>query len=251
MPSRTNALPYVGPAAPPALGAFKVWNRKGHYYLGLYFLFFVWLFALTGLLLNHSWTFAEFWPNRRISKSEYVVDIPPTDHEVDRARALMARLGIHGEIEWTTARADSTAFEFRVNRPGQNISVTAHPDQSRAVVEQTEVNAWGALRVLHTFTGVRAGDERNDRDWLLTTLWVISMDAVSIGLAIMVLSGLYMWYGLPSKRNLGGRWQTQPSLRCAENGRCSPCFRAPNRASLELWVNTIQEERPMDSAVLA
>ena len=29
-------------------------NRRAHYYLGLYFLFFLWLFAFTGLLLNHS-----------------------------------------------------------------------------------------------------------------------------------------------------------------------------------------------------
>ncbi len=35
-------------------GALRTWNRRLHYYFGLYFLFFTWLFALTGLLLNHS-----------------------------------------------------------------------------------------------------------------------------------------------------------------------------------------------------
>ena len=37
-----------------ALDIISTCNRKGHYYLGLYFLLFLWLFALTGLLLNHS-----------------------------------------------------------------------------------------------------------------------------------------------------------------------------------------------------
>lgn len=32
---------------------FLVWNRRTHFYLGLYFLFFAWLFVFTGLLLNH------------------------------------------------------------------------------------------------------------------------------------------------------------------------------------------------------
>ncbi|HEX6070876.1 MAG TPA: hypothetical protein VFZ18_13670, partial [Longimicrobiaceae bacterium] len=39
----------------------RSWTRRLHYYLGLYFLLFIWLFSLTGLLLNHSdWGFAEF-----------------------------------------------------------------------------------------------------------------------------------------------------------------------------------------------
>jgi hypothetical protein len=198
-----------------AESTFRIWNRRGHYYLGLYFLFFLWLFAFTGLLLNHSWQFAEFWPNRKVSKFERKVEVPPADTDVDRARALMLRLGIDGEIDWTTARADSSVLEFRVNRPGRNISVTAYPEQSRAIVEQTDINTWGILRVLHTFTGKRVGDERNDRDWFLSTLWVISMDAVSIGIVIMVFGGLYMWYGLPAKRNLGAAALVLGSVACA------------------------------------
>ena len=33
--------------------ALESWNRRIHYYLGLYFLLFLWLFSFTGLLLNH------------------------------------------------------------------------------------------------------------------------------------------------------------------------------------------------------
>src|SRR5512137_2416896 len=50
--------------------AAKLWNRKLHYYLGLFTLLFVWLFAFTGLLLNHPWKFAEFWDSRQQSTSE-------------------------------------------------------------------------------------------------------------------------------------------------------------------------------------
>jgi hypothetical protein len=70
-------------------------------------------------------------------------------------------------------------------------------------VSHTEINAWGIMRVLHTFTGVRAGDSRNQRDWIPTTVWALSMDAVAGGIVFMVCSGLYMWYGLTTKRAAG------------------------------------------------
>ena len=181
----------------------RIWNRKGHYYLGLYFLFFLWLFAFTGLLLNHSWTFAEFWPSRNVLTFERQVTVDAKTDDLSRARDTMRQLGIVGEIEWTATRIDSTTFAFRTTRPGRTWNVTVNPVVSRAAVEQTDINAWGIMRVLHTFTGVRAGDERNDRDWLLTTVWALSMDAVAVGLIMIVVSGLYLWIGLPTKRKTG------------------------------------------------
>ena len=189
-------------------------NRKGHYYLGLYFLFFLWLFAFTGLLLNHAWSFAEFWPNRNVSKFEKQVQISSATDDVVRARDLMRQLGIRGEIEWTGARTDATAFTFRASRPGRTWQVTLNPESSRVAVERTDINGWGVMRVLHTFTGARSGDQRNQRDWILTTVWALSMDAVAAGLTLMVLSGLYLWMGLPAKRKPGAAALLAGSLAC-------------------------------------
>jgi hypothetical protein len=73
----------------------------------------------------------------------------------------------------------------------------------RATLHQTALNSWGVMNLLHTFTGVRAGDVANERDWMLTTIWVLAMDAVSFGLIVMVLSSYVMWYQLDGKR-MGG-----------------------------------------------
>jgi len=60
------------------LDIFEVWNRRLHFYIGLYLLFFLWLFAFTGLLLNHpGWTFAEFWPTRKQTAFERAITPPP------------------------------------------------------------------------------------------------------------------------------------------------------------------------------
>jgi hypothetical protein len=59
------------------------------------------------------------------------------------------------------------------------------------------------MRALHAFTGVQMDDPRNSRDWVLTTVWAYSMDAVAAGIIFMVLSSLYMWFRLPQKRISG------------------------------------------------
>lgn len=182
---------------------FSLWNRRLHYYVGLYFLFFVWLFALTGLLLNHHWSFAEFWPNRKVTDSAHAILVPPAGAPLDNARDLMRQLGVAGEIQWVNTRPVADRLEFRVNRPGQNIEIKADFILRRATVQRTDVNTWGVLHVLHTFTGVRANDPANQRDWILTTVWALAMDAVAAGLIFMVGSGIVMWLGLSGKRLVG------------------------------------------------
>jgi hypothetical protein len=179
-----------------------VWNRRIHYYLGLYLLFFTWLFVVTGLLLNHPrWQFDQFWPNRVQTTTEYDIRPPAPGSDADRARELMRQLGIAGEIQWPAQQ--SGPFAFQVSRPGLIVDVKADLEQGRATVQRNQLNAWGVMHLLHTFTGVRAGDDRNGRDWLLTTVWALSMDAVAGGLIVMVFSSYIMWYRLKGKR-LGG-----------------------------------------------
>ncbi|MBI5767672.1 MAG: PepSY domain-containing protein [Verrucomicrobia bacterium] len=182
----------------------RAWNRRLHFYLGLYFLFFIWLFALTGLLINHhEWKFAEFWPNRKVANTEQAIQLPAAETNLAKARDVMRQLSLTGEIQWVTTRPDPNRFDFRVARPGTNIEVQVDLKTARAKLQRTELNSWGILHTLHTFTGVRIGDAQNQRDWLLTTLWALAMDAVAAGLSVMVLSSLAMWWVLPGKK-LGG-----------------------------------------------
>lgn len=180
-----------------------VWNRRLHYYLGLYLLFFCWLFALSGLLLNHpQWQFAQFWPNRVQTTSEQVVAIGAAASDLDRARDIVRQLGLSGEIQWPAARPEG-ALAFQVTRPGLIADVRVDLETGRAIVQRNDLNAWGVVHLLHTFTGMPAGDTRNERDWMLTTAWALSMDAVAAGLILMVVSSLIMWYRLNTKRRAG------------------------------------------------
>jgi hypothetical protein len=204
MPS-SNEQPASGRMSTRRLaGAIVAWNRRLHYYIGLYLLLFLWLFLFTGLLLNHpQWTFAEFWANRAQSSSGQPIQHPPPGGDLVQARDIMRQLGIHGEIEWTKTRSDLSRLDFRVSRPGHVFEVNTDLKQNQATVQRIALNAWGVARLLHTFTGVRMSDAVNQRDWSMTTTWALSMDALALGSILMVFSSLYMWWGQPQNRRWG------------------------------------------------
>jgi hypothetical protein len=167
-------------------------------------LFFLWLFALSGLLLNHSgWAFAQFYPNRKVTKFERAIELQFPDSQLDQAKSITRQLGIRGEIAWSAPRPDPAHFEFNVTRPGWVYQVQVDASASRATVTINEYNGWGVFRGMHTFVGVSPDDPRNKRDWPLTTIWAISMDAIAGGVVVMVLSGIYMWWERREKRTMG------------------------------------------------
>src|SRR5215470_16879814 len=95
------------PNACQVWAGFERWNRKLHFYAGLFLLFFVWLFAFSGLVLNHpSWRFTEFWSNRVQSSYERDMVVPGPGGDLSQAHEIMRQLGMAGEILWTTTRTD-------------------------------------------------------------------------------------------------------------------------------------------------
>src|SRR5437868_6205756 len=78
---------------------FRLQTRRLHTWVGLYFLLFLWLFSVSGLVLNHSkWAVAQFWKARQESTTERAIRAPNADADVAIAAELMRQLAIVGEI---------------------------------------------------------------------------------------------------------------------------------------------------------
>jgi hypothetical protein len=201
------------PSSAKATG--ELWNRRLHFYLGLFFLFFLWLFSLTGLLLNHGkWAIAQAANQRRETRYEQSIQPPAGGSEVARARNVMRQLGLTGEIDWPTAGQQPGRLEFNVARPGDASQVRVDLAQNRASVQHFDNSRLAAFRIFHTFSGSRFNSPGSRRDWFLTMLWVFSMDALGAGLIVMVLGSYYMWYRLKPKRRLGVVVLTAGVLSC-------------------------------------
>jgi hypothetical protein len=197
------------------MNIFRQWNRKIHFYLGLYFLFFVWLFAFTGLILNHSWKFAEFYPNRKITISDVAIRNPArAADDATLARDVADQLGIRGEIALGPTPQVPGRIDFNVSRPGKVYQIQAKPSEGHAHVVSNQYNVWGVVHVLHTFTGVSVTNAKQRRGWMVTTVWALAMDAVALGLIVMVFSSYYMWWVLPRKRAPGSIALVAGCLSC-------------------------------------
>lgn len=182
----------------------EVWNRRLHFYLGLLFLFFIWLFALSGLLLNHGrWTMAQAANQRLETRSERTIRPPAGATDLERARDLMGQLGLVGEIDWPSTAQQAGRLEFNVSRPGDASRVRVDLAQNLASVQHFDNSALGAFRTFHTFSGSRVNIPSSQREWILTSVWVLAMDALAVALVVMVLGSYYMWFRLKPKRRLG------------------------------------------------
>ena len=60
-----------------------------------------------------------------------------------------------------------------------------------------------AFQIFHTFSGSRFNQPASRRDWIVTTVWVLAMDALAAGLLAMVLGSYYMWWKLKKRKALG------------------------------------------------
>jgi hypothetical protein len=182
---------------------FEVWNRKLHFYLGLYFLFFLWLFSFTGLLLNHGgWAISTAANRRTESKYQSVVSSIRGNTDVERAHDVMRQLHLVGELD-LPVKSPAGMLVFNVNRPRDASLVQVNLQLQQAIVQHFDNSGWAAFRIFHTFSGSRFNAPESGRDWILTTVWAFAMDALAVGLIVMTLGSYYMWYCLKKKRRLG------------------------------------------------
>jgi hypothetical protein len=192
---------------------FERWNRRLHYYLGLYFLFFLWLFSATGLMLNHQQWFTNLYVRLETS---YDVSIrtPAGESDQERARDAMDQLNLRGEIDWPAAQPVGH-LDFSVSRPNGSARVRVDLNAKQAFVREVRNNGGHAFQIFHTFSGSRFNQPASRRDWIVTDVWVWAMDALAAGLMIMVTGSYYMWYRLKPKRTLGVAVLIAGVLSCA------------------------------------
>jgi len=180
----------------------ETWNRRFHFYLGLYFLFFLWLFSLSGLMLNHGqWQVSLAANGRTEQRYERSIEPPVGATEKDRARHVMLQLAIVGELDMPAQRPGE--LSFNTSRPSDSSQVRVDLVQNRAIVQHFTTGHLSRFRNLHTFSGSRYNQPASERDWVVTTIWVVAMDALAAALMVMVFGSYYMWWRLKKRHGLG------------------------------------------------
>jgi len=172
-------------------------NRKIHIHIGLFFVLFIWLFSLSGLLLNHgNWKFTSFWEQRKETKRVNTIKVHNGLDSLNLLKDIITQLKISGEVQNTQLNSDSV--DFQISYPGHIYNVHVDLHKGICVEKDIQFNFWGKLRTLHTFNGANRQNEDAGPNWLITRIWKFSMDAIALGLILITISSWLMWYKIRS-----------------------------------------------------
>jgi hypothetical protein len=176
------------------------WNRKIHLYCGLCLLFFIWLFGLSGVLLNHHWKFANSWEKRKETSYNKEIQISDEREKYPLAQEIIDKLNLNGNIYKLRFANDSSFLNISLAKPGTHYDIQASLNDGIILIKSTELDKWDMMRTLHKLRNPTKKEQNERYFTFLSSLWSISIDVVSIGLIITCLGGWYMWLQITGRR---------------------------------------------------
>ena len=177
------------------------WNlflRRIHLYLGMLLLPWLLMYATSTILFNHRGHSSHGSGGDRqwqlLWEKDYKIDVPAgTDALRATAKRVLDDQGLTGA--YFTQRQGS---RLNINVPSfrQPLRLSYDIDAGKLRAEQ-RTNSWTEVLLrLHTRTGY-------GQPGLLNNLWALFVDLYCVTSLIWILTGLYLWWKLPSTRGWG------------------------------------------------
>jgi hypothetical protein len=181
---------------------FSHFNRRLHLYLGLGLLPWFFMYGISSVPFAHS----QFFDKRDAAKnlplwtlrSEQSIDLRiPDDPEALRTlgASLLKQASIVG-TSFGTYRQGPNQVNVYSYSFWTSTQLKYYADQKKLTVEDRR------FRWDHFLTGMhaRGGFEQ---EGFLAASWSAVVDVVCLGMILWTVSGLYMWWGVPSQRRWG------------------------------------------------
>jgi len=184
---------------------FYVWTRDLHLYIGLVVSPFVILFAVSVILLNHTWI--PLGGSGVLRQTTSAVQIPQGLENldgmarVDGIKEILRQIGVAGEVNFVTFLPKEHRLVVPVVKPGQLISVNIDLDNHTATAQLQKTGFWDALIYLHKTPGPHVVAIRGN--WIYTRVWRFFADAVVYTILFISASGIYLWAVLKAERKIG------------------------------------------------
>ncbi|MBI5767671.1 MAG: hypothetical protein HZA93_07735 [Verrucomicrobia bacterium] len=179
--------------------------RDLHLYFGLFVSPFVLVFAVSVVFLVHAWL-----PKPGAAPAKRTVtDITlPADFEslkgpaqLAAAHAVLAHLGVQGEIGFVRQLPRERRFVFPVSVPGRETTVDLNVAQRTATLSTRTTGLWDATVYLHKMPGPHNVAIRGNAAFMRVWRWLA--DATVYLLLFVSLSGVYLWAVLKTERRIG------------------------------------------------
>jgi hypothetical protein len=176
------------------------WNRKIHIYLGLFLILFIWLFGISGLLLNHHWEFANSWEKRKVNSYDKTIEISKEREKYMLVHEIMSKISLDGSVVNLRYSTDSLYLNFIATKPGMRYDIKANLNDGKILIEETEYDQWQILRSLHKLRNPTQKEQKERHQSTMAFIWTLSLDIVAVSLIIICLGGWYLLTQIPRKR---------------------------------------------------
>ena len=177
----------------------RVWIRDLHLYTGLFISPFILVFAVSTILLNHTW---KPWESESVVEVRTVpigTSLPEGLGRLDRAMWIAEQAGVVGEIENVWEKGDVVTVP--VARPGVHITIRADLAAGTAAIESRTTALWDRLIYLHRTPGSHMAGFRGN--WIFTRIWRGLVDGTVALLLFSSASGIYLWLLVRAQRRAG------------------------------------------------
>jgi hypothetical protein len=170
-------------------------------YLGLFFMPWMLMYALSTMAMNHRQFFVEKYGGEMVRwEREQEQTYSGTFPEDMEARAVGLQVLAH-------LRLDDGAYSARKSPDGQTVTIfrddpvvprriTYTPADQKLVVEKQVFRMPAFLERMHRRRGFQS-------EFFLTDAWGLTVDLAITAMILWVLTGLWMWWELKTTRGLG------------------------------------------------
>ncbi len=167
------------------------WLPNVHLVSGLFSSLFLLTYGWSAMQMAHpSW----FSLQPGITETLVAVAIEVSDNPRALARALMDDHGLRGGLD--QVKETPEGYELRISRPGTEYKITYSRARGEAKVRTLRANFMSMLNSLHHVAGFWRGDG-------LQKTWAGFVGVVSVGLILLALTGIYLWFKLFNERTVG------------------------------------------------
>ncbi|PYV38033.1 MAG: hypothetical protein DMG06_26595 [Acidobacteria bacterium] len=167
------------------------WLRNIHLVSGLFSFLFLFTYGWSAVQMAHrTW----FSLEPEIRETQVAVGSEVSDNPRALARTLMDDYGLRGGLD--EIKQTPEGYKLRISRPGTEYEVSYSRARGEAKVRTFRANFPGMLNSLHHVAGFRRGDG-------LQKTWAALVGVVSVGLVLLALTGIYLWFKLFNERGVG------------------------------------------------
>jgi hypothetical protein len=174
--------------------------RTLHLYFGLFISPFVLIFSVSVLVFNHADFFDRLTPVKALPVERIKLDgIPRDTSDLLTAKAIIAKLGIEGEIDFISIKEDHISFP--VMKPGLRTKIEVDTQTDSVIITRQAEGTLRATSYLHTMPGQHNARLRGNSIFL--KIWKLMADGVVYLLLLLTASGIFLWWCLKVERRLG------------------------------------------------